>query len=95
MTLNEQHQALRAILAQETVSVLFQPIVSMVQQRIVGYEALSRGPSNSVLHSPLTLFAAARQAGLLTDLEMLCRRKAVEAFSRMQLPGQLFLNVSP
>ncbi|PKM08842.1 MAG: diguanylate phosphodiesterase [Gammaproteobacteria bacterium HGW-Gammaproteobacteria-5] len=95
MTLNEQHQALRAILNQESVSVLFQPIVSMVQQRIVGYEALSRGPSNSVLHSPLTLFAAARQAGLLTDLEMLCRRKALEGFSRLQLPGQLFLNVSP
>ncbi|WP_022963528.1 bifunctional diguanylate cyclase/phosphodiesterase [Halopseudomonas pelagia] len=95
MTLNEQHQALLSILRQEAVSVLFQPIVSMVQQRIVGYEALSRGPSNSSLHSPLTLFATARQCGLLTELEMLCRRKAVEAFSRMQLPGSLFLNVSP
>ncbi|PCC97575.1 EAL domain-containing protein [Halopseudomonas pelagia] len=95
MTLNEQHQALLSILREEAVSVLFQPIVSMVQQRIVGYEALSRGPSNSSLHSPLTLFATARQCGLLTELEMLCRRKAVIAFSRMQLPGSLFLNVSP
>lgn len=95
MTLNEQHQALLSILQEESVSVLFQPIVSMVQQRIVGYEALSRGPSNSSLHSPLTLFAAARQCGMLTELEMICRRKAVMAFSRMQLPGSLFLNVSP
>lgn len=95
MTLNEQHQVLLSILQEESVSVLFQPIVSMVQQRIVGYEALSRGPSNSSLHSPLTLFAAARQCGLLTELEMICRRKAVMAFSRMQLPGALFLNVSP
>ncbi|MFO7704896.1 MAG: bifunctional diguanylate cyclase/phosphodiesterase [Halopseudomonas sp.] len=95
MTLNEQHQALLAILEEESVSILFQPIVSMVQQRIVGYEALSRGPSNSSLHSPLTLFAAARQCGMLTELEMLCRRKAVMAFSRLRLPGSLFLNVSP
>lgn len=95
MTLNQQHQALLNILQTAAVTVLLQPIVSMLQQRIVGYEALSRGPSNSALHSPLTLFATARQCGLLTELEMLCRRKAVEAFSRLQLPGQLFLNVSP
>lgn len=77
------------------VSVLFQPIVSTVERRIVGYEALSRGPSNSPLHSPLVLFAAARQYGKLTELEMVCRQKAVEGFSQQQLPGRLFLNVSP
>lgn len=77
------------------VTVLFQPIVSTVERRIVGYEALSRGPSNSPLHSPLVLFAAARQHGRLTELEMLCRQKAVEGFSQQQLPGKLFLNVSP
>jgi len=77
------------------VTILFQPIVSTVERRIVGYEALSRGPSNSSLHSPLVLFAAARQYGKLTELEMLCRQKAVEAFSRQRLPGKLFLNVSP
>lgn len=77
------------------VTVLFQPIVSTVQQRIIGYEALSRGPSNSPLHSPMVLFAAARQYGKLTELEMLCRQKAVEGFSLQRLPGKLFLNVSP
>lgn len=77
------------------VTVLFQPIISTVERRIVGYEALSRGPSNSSLHSPLVLFAAARQHGKLTELEMLCRQKAVEGFSQQRLPGKLFLNVSP
>ncbi|SDU26384.1 diguanylate cyclase/phosphodiesterase [Halopseudomonas salegens] len=95
MTVNEQREALLAILAEGAVSILFQPIVSTMQRRIMGYEALTRGPSNSPLHSPLTLFSAARHWGLLTELEMLCRGKAVEAFSRMQLPGRLFLNVSP
>lgn len=90
-----QYQHLLAILRDEAISVLFQPIVSAVEHRIVGYEALSRGPSNSPLHSPLVLFAAARQWGLLVELELLCRRKAVRAFSRMNLEGLLFLNVSP
>lgn len=95
MTLQEQHQHLLTILRDGTVATLFQPIVSAVEYKIVGYEALSRGPSNSPLHSPLTLFAAARHWGLLTELEILCRRKAVTAFCRLQLDGLLFLNVSP
>ncbi|MDP3515884.1 MAG: bifunctional diguanylate cyclase/phosphodiesterase [Pseudohongiella sp.] len=95
MTLQEQHLHLLSILHNGAVTILFQPIVSAVEHKIVGYEALSRGPSNSPLHSPLMLFAAARHWGLLTDVELLCRRKAVEAFCKLQLQGLLFLNVSP
>lgn len=95
MTLQEQHQHLLDILRDGAVTTLFQPIVSAIEHRIVGYEALSRGPSNSPLHSPLILFAAARHWGLLTELELLCRRKAVMAFCKQNLKGLLFLNVSP
>lgn len=77
------------------INVLFQPIVSLREQRIVGYEALSRGPSNSPLHSPLVLFASARQQRMLTELESLCRQTAISRFSSLGLPGKLFLNVSP
>lgn len=77
------------------ITVLFQPIISLREQRIVGYEALSRGPSNSPLHSPLVLFASARQQCMLTELESLCRQIAIRRFSELQLPGTLFLNVSP
>jgi diguanylate cyclase (GGDEF)-like protein len=95
MTLQEQHQHLLTILRDGAVTTLFQPIVSTVEHKIVGYEALTRGPSNSPLHSPLILFAAARHWGLLTELELLCRRTAVMAFCKLQLEGLLFLNVSP
>ncbi|MGY2437348.1 hypothetical protein ACW4FQ_29850, partial [Escherichia coli] len=60
MTVTEQLSALGNILAHGDLSSLFQPIVSLSEQRILGYEALTRGPSNSPLHSPLTLFAVAR-----------------------------------
>ncbi len=95
MTVTEQSAKLQQILAQGDLTTLFQPIVSLSERRVLGYEALSRGPSNSSLHSPLTLFAAARQANRLTELEMLCRKSACQRFSRQNLQGKLFLNVSP
>lgn len=95
MTVTEQLSALGNILAHGDLSSLFQPIVSLSEQRILGYEALTRGPSNSPLHSPLTLFAVARHAGRLSELEMACRKSACQGFSALGLEGKLFLNVSP
>ncbi|MHC8406426.1 bifunctional diguanylate cyclase/phosphodiesterase [Pseudomonas sp. TMB3-21] len=95
MTTTEQLSALSSILAQSGLHSLFQPIVCVSERRIVGYEALSRGPSNSPLHSPVALFAVARQAGRLSELEIACRQSACRQFNEQQLPGKLFLNVSP
>ncbi|CAI8860355.1 MULTISPECIES: bifunctional diguanylate cyclase/phosphodiesterase [Pseudomonas] len=95
MTVNEQLSALSTILAQSGLHSLFQPIVCLSERRILGYEALSRGPSNSPLHSPINLFAVARQAGRLTELEVACRENACRRFSQQNLEGKLFLNVSP
>ena len=95
MTVTEQLSALTAILAQSGLHSLFQPIVCLSERRILGYEALSRGPSNSPLHSPINLFAIARQAGRLSELEIACRESACRRFSAQKLEGKLFLNVSP
>ncbi|WP_287812394.1 bifunctional diguanylate cyclase/phosphodiesterase [Pseudomonas sp.] len=95
MTITEQLGALATILAQGSLHTLFQPIVSLSERRILGYEALSRGPSNSALHSPINLFAVARQAGRLSELEIACRDTACRRFSEQKLPGKIFLNVSP
>jgi EAL domain-containing protein (putative c-di-GMP-specific phosphodiesterase class I)/GGDEF domain-containing protein len=37
----------------------------------------------------------ARQAGRLSELEIACRQSACRRFNEQQLPGKLFLNVSP
>ncbi|WP_448106855.1 bifunctional diguanylate cyclase/phosphodiesterase [Pseudomonas azerbaijanoccidentalis] len=95
MTTTEQLSALSSILTQGGLHSLFQPIISLSERRILGYEALSRGPSNSPLHSPIALFAVARQAGRLSELEIACRQSACRRFNEQQLPGKLFLNVSP
>ena len=95
MTVTEQLSTLDHILAHGDITTLFQPIVSLSERRILGYEALTRGPSKTPLHSPINLLAAARHAGRLNELEMICRENACRRYSQQQLQGTLFLNASP
>ncbi|MGE5623112.1 MAG: GGDEF domain-containing protein [Bacillota bacterium] len=86
---------LNEILSQRQLTALFQPIIHMQKGEIVGYEGLIRGPSDSPLHSPLNLFKVARAHGLSVAVEHMCRRVVLERFAELDLPGKLFLNVSP
>ncbi len=83
------------ILMEQRLSALFQPIVASNNQTIFGYEALIRGPSDSPLHAPMCLFDAASRAGRLVDLELLAREVVIREFGHLQLPGKLFLNITP
>lgn len=73
----------------------FQPIVSLTQQKIMGYEALIRGPINSPLHNPFDLFAAAEQFNLSTRLEFLCREITIQRYADLNIKEKLFINASP
>jgi EAL domain-containing protein (putative c-di-GMP-specific phosphodiesterase class I)/GGDEF domain-containing protein len=73
----------------------FQPIVDLATGAILGYEGLSRGPSDSFLHSPVALFDAAAVTGQLLELEHCALNAIANAFNRLRLPGQLFVNVTP
>lgn len=97
--LEDEEAVLRAhlydILARRQLSALFQPIVNMQTGDIIAYEGLIRGPSDSPLHAPMNLFKAARASGLTVQVEHLCRQVILERFAELELPGKLFLNVSP
>ncbi|HZX27789.1 MAG TPA: GGDEF domain-containing protein [Telluria sp.] len=86
---------LHDIVARRQLTALLQPLVQMDSGEILGYEGLIRGPSDSPLHSPLNLFKAARSCGMTVQVEHLCRRVVLERFAELDLPGKLFLNVSP
>lgn len=88
-------QELDAVLAQQRLTILFQPIASLRGRTLMGYEALARGPADSALHNPLVLFGAAERCGRLAELDCLCQRLAAERFLAAGLPGQLFLNMVP
>jgi len=77
------------------LNAVFQPILDMRQTRIVGYEGLIRGPAGSALQFPTELFSMARRCGMVAEIEYLSRRIVLESFARLQLPGKVFLNVSP
>lgn len=91
----DQEQELRQIIQSKNLFPVFQPIIALENLRILGYEALIRGPENSQLQMPDALFACARRARLSAALEFACREVSCEAFAALGLPGKLFLNMSP
>lgn len=90
-----EQERLDSILANRSLTALFQPIVSCATGELLGHEALIRGPSSGPLHSPLKLFDAAAHAGRRVELDLLCRAVAIRAFSKADCPGRLFLNINP
>lgn len=86
---------LQDILRHRQLSAVFQPIVDLRSASLLGYEGLIRGPADHHLHAPLALFTASREVGLELELERAARKTVLETFARLNLPGKLFLNVSP
>ena len=91
----DTHAELRGILSRRALATVFQPIFSFRDGRILGFEALIRGPEGSMLRAPEDLFAAAQEAGLFVEVAIACVQETLRAFSRAGLDGALFLNVSP
>lgn len=90
-----QWQNMKQILRQESVKAVYQPIVSLKSGRILGYEALSRGPEGSELASPAVLFSLAERYKCLSALELLCHRKAISGSAQELGDNLLFINISP
>ncbi len=87
---------LLSILKHKKLTPYFQPIVSLTQNKIIGYEALIRAPSDSSLHNPQNLFQIADQHELLTQLDYVCREISISHYARFNLDSKLlFINVSP
>ncbi len=84
-----------AILENGQIATVFQPIVSLRDGSIYGYEALSRGPKNTKMYSPTLLFDCAEKFGKTWELELLCRKRAIETVFNLQSQFRLFLNVNP
>ncbi|MFA7241847.1 MAG: GGDEF domain-containing protein [Sulfuricellaceae bacterium] len=76
------------------LTALFQPVIDMQNGRIIGYEGLIRGPSDSPLHSPSKLLKLARRIGQSHEIEKLCFQIMAEQFVQLQLHGMLFVNFS-
>lgn len=86
---------LRRLIDFKLLQPVFQPIIALENPRIIGYEALIRGPEDSPLRYPDQLFEVARDSRMLATLEFACREVSCERFAQLNFPGKLFLNMSP
>jgi diguanylate cyclase (GGDEF)-like protein len=90
---------LDTVLENVAVSTHFQPIVGLNDGINIGFEALVRGPSGTILESPHELFTRAAQLGMLCPLEKVCwqaaLRTAAQVFEGHTGWTNLFINVMP
>lgn len=91
----DRHQELIDIIDSKRLVPHFQPIVSLSKKKIIGYEALIRGPLDSALHNPIDLFTVAEQFNLSTQLEFICREVTIQRYARLAIKEKLFINASP
>jgi EAL domain-containing protein (putative c-di-GMP-specific phosphodiesterase class I) len=79
------------VLEERSVSAVFQPIFGFREGRVLGHEALVRGPEGSMLETPAELFAAAEAQGVAVELNLLCVQEILRCFGERGIEGQLFL----
>ena len=75
----------------------FQPIVRCAEPRVLfAYECLIRGTeAEGRIIPPDRMFAAARAAGQLVELDRAARLKAIESVARLGVSETVFINVNP
>jgi EAL domain-containing protein (putative c-di-GMP-specific phosphodiesterase class I) len=85
---------LRAILTGNRISTLYQPIVDLHSDRVLGFEALCRGPKGEFA-SPDVLFRIAYEADLVVKLDAACREHALRSIGKLRADQLLFINMEP
>ncbi|HEY0788274.1 MAG TPA: EAL domain-containing protein, partial [Thermoanaerobaculia bacterium] len=83
------HRAIR----EHKIETHFQPIVDLATGRVVGHEALSRGPHGSDIEKPDVIFDLARDFRLVWDLQSLCIRNVEPILGDLCDSGLLFFNL--
>lgn len=96
--MDNKRNILNNIIDQEMLKIVFQPIVSLKNGIVLGYEALSRATYETNFESIEDLFLMAKKENRLWELERLSREKTLEAAKSFMTPPfskKLFMNVSP
>ncbi|WP_082772566.1 EAL domain-containing protein [Actinoplanes sp. TFC3] len=89
----EDVRVLREVLRDRALRVVFQPVVRLSDDHVVGYESLARFDF-SPFPTPAHAFATAGRSGLGAELELLAVQRAFEALPEMQYDTTLGVNLS-
>ena len=88
-------EVVRRIIADELLSVAFQPIWDIDSTRPLAFEALARPAGECDLSGPQEAFDIAERIRQVYELDCVCIRKALEAIPNLPAGSTVFLNVSP
>lgn len=91
----KEEQELITIIHNCHVYSVLQPIVSLQDGSVFGYEALGRGPAGSPLENPEALMRCATKHCRLFTIEYLFRDAALVAARQIPAGLRLFINVNP
>jgi EAL domain-containing protein (putative c-di-GMP-specific phosphodiesterase class I)/CheY-like chemotaxis protein len=93
-TVQESSERIQRAIEGDVLQMVFQPIVELSSLRIVGLEALARFATKP-RRPPDAWFAEAGRVGLLTDLELVAVRRALNQLDHLPQGVYLSVNVSP
>ena len=91
----EGTEPLAELLRDGLVEPMFQPIVSLPDASIAGYEVLGRGKHPQLPTAPADLFRIAAGVGVQADLSALFRRRTLELIGHRRDFPRLFFNMHP
>ena len=85
---------LREVIRTRSVTTVYQPVVDLVERRLLGYEALTR-VSPDAFAGPDRMIQAAYEHDSLWRLEQVCRDTAIRGARGLPEGLLLFLNIEP
>ncbi|MEI8345642.1 MAG: GGDEF domain-containing phosphodiesterase, partial [Candidatus Omnitrophota bacterium] len=85
---------LDSLIRQKEIRSVYQPIVDLQTREVVGYEALTRTLGDPCADEASRLFAAAREAGCIKELDVLCVESALISGQKLAPGKKLFINVN-
>jgi len=88
-------QALRRVLIDGHVGVVFQPIWDVARGEILAFEALARPAAHYGFEGPQEAFDIAERIGRAHDLDAVCRNAILDRAGELPPDALLFLNLSP
>lgn len=94
----ELYSCVQEVIQQQALQISYQPIINHYQQRVVGFEALSRPHYKNELIAPDVWFASALECGMYIDADLAAIRCAVQGYAgemKTKSSPFLFVNVLP
>jgi diguanylate cyclase (GGDEF)-like protein len=88
-------QAVRNLLADGLITIVFQPIWKIDCNEVLGYEALMRPLPDSKLTGPQEVFDIAEKLGRAPELDQVCLRAILARAHELPSHTLLFINLSP